>query len=106
MLVQGEALVLGEDVDLPQPAVDAVGEGEVDDAVGAAEGHRGLGPVAGERIQALALPPGQNEREGAALQLSRVQVVTPSTDRVRAFQASSWRPSSSPAPRAPSRAAR
>ncbi len=52
--IEGERLVLGEDVDLAQSGVDAVGEGYVDDAVDAAEGDSGFGAVAGERIKPLA----------------------------------------------------
>ena len=47
---------------LRRPGVDAVGEREVDDAVGAAEGHRGLGAVARERVQPLARPARQQHR--------------------------------------------
>ncbi len=38
--VEGERLVLGEDVDVAEVGVDAVGEGDVDDAVLAGEGGR------------------------------------------------------------------
>ena len=51
--VQRQRLVLGEDVDVAQVGVDAVGERDVDDAVDAAEGDRRLGAVAGQGIQAL-----------------------------------------------------
>ena len=44
--VEGERLVLGEDVDVAQVGVDAVGEGEVDDAVLAGERDGRLGAVA------------------------------------------------------------
>jgi hypothetical protein len=46
--VERERLVLGEDVDVAQVGVDAVGEGDVDDAVLAGEGDGGLGAIAGE----------------------------------------------------------
>ena len=46
--VERERLVLGEDVDVAQVGVDAVGEGDVDDAVLAGEGHGRLGAIAGE----------------------------------------------------------
>ena len=44
--IERERLVLGEDVDLAQVGVDAVGERDVDDAVVAAKGNRGLGAIA------------------------------------------------------------
>ena len=56
-------LVLGQDEDAAEVAVDAVGEGEVDDAVEAAEGHGRLGAVAGQRLQAGALAAGQDHRQ-------------------------------------------
>ena len=46
--VQRERLVLGQDVNVAQVGVDAVGEGDVDDAVLAGEGHGRLGAVAGQ----------------------------------------------------------
>ncbi len=46
--VERERLVLGEDVDVAQVGVDAVGEGDVDDAVLAGEGDGGFGAIAGE----------------------------------------------------------
>jgi hypothetical protein len=48
---------LREDVDVAEVRVDAVGEGDVDDAVLAGEGDGGLGAVAGERGEALASAP-------------------------------------------------
>ena len=54
MAIEGERLVLGEDVDPAQVGVDAVGERDIDDAVDAAEGDGGFGAVARERIQPLA----------------------------------------------------
>jgi hypothetical protein len=38
---------------MTQVGVEAVGEGDVNDAVDAAESHRRLGPVAGKRVEAL-----------------------------------------------------
>ncbi len=46
--VERERLVLGEDEDLAQAGVDAVGEGDVDDAVVPAKGHGRLGAIAGK----------------------------------------------------------
>ena len=48
-------LVLRQDEDAAEAAVDAVGQGEVDDAVEPAERHGRLGPVAGERFEPGAL---------------------------------------------------
>src|SRR5207248_2256493 len=52
--VQRERLVLREDVDTPQIRIKAVGKGDIDDAVNAAEGHRRLGTIAREGIESLA----------------------------------------------------
>jgi hypothetical protein len=54
--VEGEGLVLGEDVDAAEVGVDAVGEGDVDDAVLAAKGDGGFGAIAGEREEPLTCP--------------------------------------------------
>src|SRR5262249_24020497 len=53
--IQAARLELRDDEYLPQIAVDAVREGEVDDAVQTAERHGRLCPVAGEWFQASAL---------------------------------------------------
>ncbi len=52
--VEGERLVLGEDVDVTQVGVDAVGEGDVDDAVLAGKGNGRLGAIAGQREKPFA----------------------------------------------------
>src|SRR5579864_990092 len=52
--VEGESLVLGKNVDAAQVGVQAIGKGDVDDAVDAAEGDRGLGAITSERIESLA----------------------------------------------------
>jgi len=44
--VEAERLVLREDVDVAQVRVDAVGEGDVDDAILTAEGDGGFGAIA------------------------------------------------------------
>jgi hypothetical protein len=54
MAIERERLVLGEDIDLAQIGVDAVGEGYVNNAVDAAECDGRFGAVAGERIKPLA----------------------------------------------------
>ena len=51
--VQRQGFVLGEDVNAAQVRVEAVGEGDVDDAVHASEGDGGLGAVASKRIKAF-----------------------------------------------------
>ena len=55
--VEAQRFVLREDEHAPQVAVDAIGKRDVDDAVDAAEGHGGLGAVARERPEPLALAP-------------------------------------------------
>ena len=59
--VQADGLVLGQDQDLAEVGIDAVGEGEVDDPVDPAERDGRLGPVAGQRLQARSPPPGQDD---------------------------------------------
>ena len=61
--VQADGLVLGQDEDLAEVGVDAVGEGEVDDPVDPAERDRRLGPVAGQGLQPGSPPPGQDDRQ-------------------------------------------
>jgi len=67
------AFVLGEDHDAQQPRVGQVGEGEVDQAVVAAEGHGRLCAVKGQRQKAFAFSPcedyGQHSRHKATLVL-------------------------------------
>jgi hypothetical protein len=57
--IQREAFVLGEDVDVAQVRVDAVGQRDVDDAVLPGEGNGRFGAVARERKQPLACPASQ-----------------------------------------------
>ena len=47
--VEGKSLVLGEDVNVSQVGVDAVGQGDVDDAVLAGKGNCRFGAVASQR---------------------------------------------------------
>ena len=63
MLLERRALVLREHLDAREPRVDEVREDDVDDAVAPAEGHRGLGAVERERVEALALPAGEDHHE-------------------------------------------
>ena len=57
------ALVLRQHRDLELAGVDEVREREVDQPVVAAEGHRRLRPVGGQRRQALSLTTGEDDRE-------------------------------------------
>ena len=61
--VQADGLVLGQDEDLAEVAVDAVGEGEVDDAVDAAERDGGLGSIAGQGFEPGPSTAGQHDRQ-------------------------------------------
>ena len=63
VLLERTGPVLRKEIDPPQTGMDAIGKREVDDAIEAAEGDRGLGAVERERLEALALPAGENERE-------------------------------------------
>ena len=56
-------LVLRENADPQIAGVDEIGQHEIDQPVGAAEGNRGLGPVRGQRIQPLALTAGQDDAQ-------------------------------------------
>ena len=60
---QADGLVLGQDEDLADVGVDAIGEGEVDDAIDPAEGDGGLGAVARQGLQARPAPPRQDDRQ-------------------------------------------
>ncbi len=59
--VEGERLVLGEDVDVAEVGVDAVGESDVDDAVLAGEGYGRLGAIAGEGEEPFAGTTGKQD---------------------------------------------
>ena len=61
--VEAVRLVLRQHDDLEVAGVDDVGQREVDEAVDAAERHRGFGPVGGQRHQALALTAGEDDGE-------------------------------------------
>jgi len=61
MAVEGERFVLGEDVDVAEVGVDAVGESDVDDAVLAGEGYGRLGAIAGEWEEAVAGTTGKQD---------------------------------------------
>ena len=63
MAIERESFVLSEDVHLAKIGVNAVGEGDIDDAVVSPEGHGGLGTIAGEREKTLARASGQQDSE-------------------------------------------
>ena len=64
--VQAQRFVLRENENAPQIGVDAIGKRDVDDAIERAEGNRGLGAIAGQRPQALALASGEQHSDGVA----------------------------------------
>ena len=66
MAVQAERLVLCENENAAQIAVDAIGQRDVDDAVNAAERDGGFRTVAGQRPKPLPLAPGQKDTDGVA----------------------------------------
>ena len=66
--VERKRFVLRQNEDAAQIAVDAVGKRDVDNAVDAAEGHGGLGAVARERPQPLALSACQQNADRVAHQ--------------------------------------
>jgi len=61
--IQAESLVLGEHENPAKAAINAVGQGDVDDPVDTAEGDGRLGAVSRERPQPFPLPSGENHRD-------------------------------------------
>src|SRR5437764_14398297 len=61
--IKGQGLILSQDVNAAQIGVDAVGKGDINDAVNAAEGHGRLGAVARERIEPLSSSSSQQNSE-------------------------------------------
>src|SRR5262249_13544124 len=61
--VQADGEELGEHVDVVEPAVDAVGDWDVDEPVLAGDGDGRLGAGSGERVEAGAAAAAQDERE-------------------------------------------
>ena len=59
--VQRRGVELGEHVNLGDARVDAVGHGDVNQPVRAADGHRRLGARLCERVQPRACPPSQDD---------------------------------------------
>src|SRR5229473_1873381 len=64
--VKAESLVLGEDENAAEIRIDAVREGDVDDAIESAERNSGFGAVASERPEALALASSKENYDGIA----------------------------------------
>ena len=65
--VERQRLVLRGDEDAPEARVEAVAQDEVDDAVRAAEGHGGLGPLLREREQSFADTAGEHNDQDVVL---------------------------------------
>jgi len=59
-----------ENVDTAQIRVEAVGEGDVDDAIHSAEGDGGLGAVASKRIKALSSAASKKDSESVFHQIT------------------------------------
>ncbi len=57
--IERERLVLGEDVDPAQVGIDAVGKGDIDDAVSPAERHCGFRPITRQREKPFTRSPRQ-----------------------------------------------
>ena len=75
-------LVLRQDRDLPHLGVREVGQHEVDQPVGAAERHRRLGPVHGQRHQSLALATREDDRKHFGSRSHGVNVGVPARGRL------------------------
>ena len=63
--IEAHGLVLRQHQHLADAAVQAVGEREIDNAIGAAKGHGRLGPVARQRLQTGTFATGQNYGQNA-----------------------------------------
>ncbi len=63
MAVEGKGFVLGEQVDPADSGIQAVAQGEVDDAVDAAEGNGRLGPILGKGIESFSPSARQDHRQ-------------------------------------------
>ena len=87
MAQQAVRLVLGQDPDPPDPRIEAVRQGEIDDAELAAEKHRGLGAPVGQLLQPAAAAAGEDQRQRLAGQplldaRARQHVALPGLGRV------------------------
>src|ERR1700758_4779740 len=65
-------LVLGEDGNLADAGIHAVGQDEIDDAEFPAEGGGGLASVGGQILQTLTTTTGHDDRESTARQATHV----------------------------------
>src|SRR5205814_5797691 len=63
MLLQGMGLILREHENAAEPRMQAVAEGEIDDAIASAKGHSRLGPLGGQRMQTRTHSPRQNDAD-------------------------------------------
>ena len=79
--VEAVTLVLGKDRDPPVPAVDEVRENEVDESVDAAERNGGFRAVAGERVEPLPFPSGENESDDFRFHVAKPSRRRPGPDR-------------------------
>jgi hypothetical protein len=66
MPVQAQSFVLRQDEYASQVRVDAIREGNVDDAVERSERNGGFGSIAGKGPKAFALPAGEENSDGVA----------------------------------------
>ena len=86
--VEGVGLVLRQHADAQVAGVDEVGQHEVDEPVGPAEGDRGFRAVRGERHEALALAAGEDDPEhvavGHVLTVGGARAICPPARRVGA----------------------
>ena len=84
--VQRSGIELGQDENPAHPAVEAVGDGNVHQPVLGADGHRRLGAIPGEWIEAGATPSPQNDsqnidHDGSASRLNAYCRPAPGVDR-------------------------
>ena len=75
--IETEGLVLGEDVDLAEVGVDAVGKGDVDDAILPGKRYGRLGAVAGERKQTFAGSTGKQNTQRISHETQHLGKSTP-----------------------------
>ncbi len=84
--VERESLVLGEDVDVAKVGVDAVGEGDVDDAILAGEGNGWLCAISGKGKEPFASTTGEQNTKGIShifsLRLRRTALGGESSDHI------------------------
>ena len=64
--VQAEGLVLRQDQDSAQTAIEAIGEREIHDPILPAERHGGLGPIARQGLEPRSFAARQNQRQNVS----------------------------------------